>query len=58
MDGIVPPSVAEAWVAASTKAGDQARFVRIEGAGHFEVIAPTSMAFPAVRSVVVELLNP
>ncbi|MEP7344282.1 MAG: alpha/beta hydrolase, partial [Gemmatimonadaceae bacterium] len=57
LDRIVPPATAEAWVASAMRSGDLARRVTIDGAGHFEVIAPGSIAFPAVRTAVEELLK-
>lgn len=57
LDRIVPPATAEAWVAAASRSGDRARHIAIEGAGHFEVIAPGSIAFPAVRDGVAQLLK-
>jgi acetyl esterase/lipase len=43
-DEIVPPAIAESYVAAHPKA----RLVRIEGAGHFAVIDPRSTAWPVL----------
>ncbi|HEX9185602.1 MAG TPA: alpha/beta hydrolase [Vicinamibacteria bacterium] len=55
-DAIVPIEHARAYEAAARSAGD-AVFVRVvEGAGHFELVDPGSVAFPAVRDAVTALL--
>ena len=38
--------------ALARKAGDDARMTVVEGAGHFEVIAPTTPAWPIVDKAV------
>ena len=48
LDPIVPPRFGEDYVAAAAALGDPARSVVLEGAGHFEVIDPTSAAWPLV----------
>jgi pimeloyl-ACP methyl ester carboxylesterase len=54
-DGVMPPRARDAYVAAATKAGDQAESITVAGAGHFETIAPTSAAWPLVRDKILEL---
>jgi acetyl esterase/lipase len=54
-DPVMPPPERESYAAAATKAGDRAEIVEVPG-GHFEVIAPTSAAWPAVRDKLLELL--
>jgi hypothetical protein len=39
------------------KAGDKAEMTVIEGAGHFEVIAPGTQAWPTVEKAVVSLAD-
>jgi len=48
LDDIVPPSFVEPYARAAVAAGDDARLKLIPHAGHFEVIAPGSIAWPAV----------
>jgi acetyl esterase/lipase len=55
-DSVMPPAEREAYAAAVRKAGDIAEVVEVPG-GHFEVIAPTSTAWPTVRDKVLELLS-
>ena len=52
----MPPAEREAYAAAVRKAGDIAEVIEVPG-GHFEVIAPTSTAWPTVRDKVLELLS-
>lgn len=56
-DGVMPPKSRDAYVAAALKAGDRAEVVTIPGAGHFEVVAPTSAAWPIVRDKILETLG-
>jgi acetyl esterase/lipase len=49
-DGVMPARSRDAYIAAARQAGDRARSVVVPDAGHFEVIAPTSPAWLAVRS--------
>ncbi len=55
-DGVMPPPEREMYVARATKAGDRAEIIEVPG-GHFEVIAPTSTAWPTVRDTLVSLLR-
>lgn len=48
-DSVMPASARDKYVAAARKAGDSAEVIVVPNAGHFEVIAPTSAAWPAVR---------
>jgi acetyl esterase/lipase len=48
-DGVMPARARDAYVAAARKAGDTADALVLPNAGHFEVIAPTSAAWPEVR---------
>jgi hypothetical protein len=52
---MMPARARDAYVAAARKAGDAANLVVLPAAGHFEVIAPTSAAWPAVRETVLEI---
>jgi acetyl esterase/lipase len=56
-DAIVPVAMSEAFAAQARARGDDARVHRLEGAGHFDVIAPWSPAWPAVEAAVRALLG-
>lgn len=51
-DRIVPIALSERYVAAARERGDAARLLAIDGAGHFDLIAPTSKAWPGVEEAV------
>ena len=52
LDWLIPPALGEEYVALARKAGDDARMTVVERAGHFEVIAPTTPAWPIVDKAV------
>lgn len=54
-DRVMPEGARNAYVEAATMAGDSAAAVVVPG-GHFEVIAPTSSAWPTVRDAILRLL--
>lgn len=56
-DRVMPERSRDAYVAAARQAGDQVELLMAPGAGHFEVIAPTSTVWPAIRGRIVSLLN-
>ncbi len=56
-DGVMPEAARNAYVEAAMKAGDSAEAIVVPGA-HFEVIAPTSTAWPTVRDAILTLLSP
>ena len=56
-DKIVPFEQSRAFASHASEARDDARVVPIEGAGHFDVIAPDAPAFEAVEKAVRELLG-
>ncbi len=56
-DRIVPLASARAYEAAAKKTGDDARLIVLDRAGHFELIAPQSSAWPAVRDTILSLLE-
>lgn len=56
-DGIVPVGLSERYVAAAREKGDAARLVVVEGAGHFDVIAPTSKAWLRVEEALRKLVK-
>ena len=55
-DPVMPAPERESYAARATKAGDRVEIVEVPG-GHFEVIAPTSSAWPTVRDTVLRLLR-
>ena len=55
-DGVMPPSARKSYAAAGVKAGDKVEVIEVPG-GHFEVIAPTSAAWPTVRDKIVALVR-
>lgn len=57
LDAIVPPRFGQAYSTAAAAQGDQARSIVLEGAGHFEVIDPTSTVWPAIVGAYDSLLR-
>ena len=55
-DGVMPPNSRDAYKAAASKAGDLVEVIETPG-GHFEVIAPTSTAWPTVRDKMLALMK-
>ncbi len=56
-DPIVPFEISESYTLRAQEEGDDARLVRIEGAGHFELIDPRSDAWPSVADAVLNILE-
>jgi acetyl esterase/lipase len=52
LDDVVSPSFGEDYAERARRTGDDATHRRIEGAGHFEVIAPATEAFRAVLEAI------
>lgn len=57
LDPIVPPRFGQDYAAAAAARGDPAQSVVLEGAGHFEVIDPTSAVWPRIVEAFADLLN-
>lgn len=57
-DGIVPIEQARGYEAAARAKGDPVTVTVVDGAGHFELVNPASIAWPAVRDAVASLLPP
>lgn len=57
LDGIVPADFSKDYEAAARKKGDRVRLTIVASAGHFDLIAPQSSAWPAVESAVRSLLR-
>lgn len=53
-DHIMPERARNAWIARARAAGDSADLVVVPDAAHFEVIAPTTRAWPLVRDAILE----
>lgn len=56
-DPIVPRTQADDYRRAAGEVGDRVRVKEIAGAGHFELVDPSSDAWPAVRAAVLETLS-
>ncbi len=56
-DVAVPPQLGEDYVEMARNKGDEATFILVKNAGHFEVIAPDSMAWPLVEAAVHSLME-
>ncbi len=58
LDSTVPAAQATGFEAAARAAGDDARVVLVEGAGHFDVVAPFAPAWAAVERAILSLAGP
>jgi hypothetical protein len=56
LDWLVPPAFAEEYAALAKKSGDDVRSMVIEGAGHFELIAPGTPAWGTVEQAVMNTI--
>jgi len=57
LDPIVPPRLGQAYTDQAEAAGDPARHVIMDEAGHFELIDPTAPAWTEIRSILLEALE-
>ena len=57
LDWLVPPALGEEYATLARKSGDEAQMTVIDGAGHFEVIAPGTAAWPTVEKAVLSLVT-
>ncbi len=57
LDHIVPSAFGEAYGQAASAAGDPVKVLDFQGAGHFELIDPTSAAWPRIRAELLALLG-
>ncbi len=57
LDPIVPPRFGQDYAAMAAASGDPAASVVFEGAGHFEIIDPTSAVWPRIVEVFASLLH-
>jgi fermentation-respiration switch protein FrsA (DUF1100 family) len=58
LDRIVPLEQSRDYKAAAEGRGDEVKLTTLDAAGHFDLIAPTSTAWPAVEEAVRGLLKP
>jgi acetyl esterase/lipase len=56
-DFIMPERARNAWVALAVARGDSADQIVVPDAGHFEVIAPSTAAWPLVRNGILSLIG-
>jgi acetyl esterase/lipase len=56
-DYSVPYEISERYVRAARARGDDAELIRLEGAGHFEVVDPRTKEFGLVRDTALSLVN-
>lgn len=56
-DDIVPADFSRGYVRSKAKAGENVHLMTIEGAGHFDLIDPTSAAWPHIQKLVERLLG-
>lgn len=56
-EDFVPRPIAESYVEAATRSGDQARLIVIPGVGHFEIASPRASTWKTVSSVIRSLLD-
>jgi acetyl esterase/lipase len=56
-DTIVPLPLIEAYAARSRAAGDATTLTSLRGMGHFELVGPSTAAWPAVERATLELLE-
>lgn len=54
-DAVVPVELGREYEAAARRVGGDVELAVVEGAGHFELIAPGSSAWPAVRAALLSL---
>ena len=57
LDQIVPPDFSKEYEGAARQKGDRVQLTIVPGAGHFDLIAPQSSAWPAVENAVRSLLG-
>ena len=56
-EDFVPRPIAESYVDAATRSGDQARLIVIPGVGHFEIASPRATTWETVSSTIRYLLD-
>ncbi|GAB3818447.1 hypothetical protein GCM10028895_15730 [Pontibacter rugosus] len=56
LDPIVPVAQADNFVQKAKAAGDTSEVIRLQNAGHFDLVAPSSPMWPQVLKAVQDLL--
>lgn len=56
-EDFLPRPIADAYVRAASRAGDQVRLIVIPQAGHFEIASPRASAWPQVSSAIKSLVD-
>jgi acetyl esterase/lipase len=56
-DKIVPPKYGQAYEKEARQSGDKVKMIVVENAGHFELIAPGTTAWPTVEDAIKTLLQ-
>jgi acetyl esterase/lipase len=56
-DNLVPASLSKDYAEAAKGKNEDVKFIAIENAGHFELVDPSSFAWPKVREEVLRLLD-
>ena len=56
-DDLVPFAMSERYVSRATAAGDAAALLSLNGCGHFDVVDPESLAWPAVVTQIQKMLR-
>jgi acetyl esterase/lipase len=57
LDGQIPPELPPRWAEMAQHQGEQVTVAMIPGADHFDVVDPTSKAWPTVQAAVFKLLR-
>ena len=57
VDGIVPAELGTSYHSAAREKGDRVDLTSIAGAGHFDLIAPQSLAWPTIQKAIRSLLK-
>jgi pimeloyl-ACP methyl ester carboxylesterase len=56
-DPAVPPKYGQEYEQAARQKGDKVKMIVVKNAGHFEVIAPGTAAWPIVEDAIISLLK-
>lgn len=56
-DGVLPPTNATAYESRARSAGDDVRYIPVDGGGHFDALAPSGIGWIASRAAILELLG-
>jgi pimeloyl-ACP methyl ester carboxylesterase len=56
-DSQIPPQLPGRWAEKARRQGDEVTVTMVPGMGHFDVVDPTSMAWPVVKAAVLRMLG-